>query len=59
MRRKRPSDRPATEQRNELAPPHSITSSANREQVRRYVEAERFRGLEIDHEFELGGSQHW
>ena len=29
------------------------------ENVRWQIEAERFRGFEIDHEFELGDSHHW
>ena len=45
--------RRAAEQRDELAPPHSITSSAARA-ARRHVEAERLGGLEIDDQFELG-----
>jgi hypothetical protein len=36
-----------------LAAPHAITSSA-REQRRRHGEAECFRGLEVDHQLELG-----
>ena len=29
------------------------------ENLRRQIEAERFRGFKIDHEFELGYSHHW
>ena len=29
------------------------------ENIRWQIEAERFRGLKIDHEFELGCSHHW
>ena len=52
-RRERPRRR-AAEQRDELAPLHSITSSASGEQLGGTFEAERLGGLEVDHELELG-----
>ena len=48
----------AAEQRDELAPFHSITSSARASSDRRHVEAERLRGLEVDHEFVLSRRLH-
>ena len=50
-RRERPRRRRAGEKRDELAPLHSITSSARGEHDRRHVEAERLGGLEIDDHF--------
>jgi hypothetical protein len=47
----RPGCRHATEQRDELASPHSITSSA-REQRRRNFEPERVGGLHVDDELD-------
>ena len=38
--------------------PYSITSSARREQRGRHGEAERLRGLEVDHHFVLGRRLH-
>ena len=43
-----------TEQRDELAPSHSITSSARASSVGGTVEAERLGGRQIDDEIELG-----
>ena len=51
-RRERPRRR-AAEQRDELATYHSITSSA-RASTTLALEAKRFGGLEVDHEFVLG-----
>ena len=56
-RRERPSRR-TSEQRDELAPPHSITSSARASSASGTVEAERLGGLEIDDQLELGGLLH-
>ena len=53
-RGQRPRRRRAAEQRDELAPFHSITSSALASSVAGIVEAERLGGLEVDHQFELG-----
>ena len=53
-RRERPGRRRAAEQRDELAPPHSITSSARASSVGGTVEAKRLGGLEVDDQFELG-----
>ena len=53
-RRERPRGRRAAEQRDELAPPHSITSSARASSVGGTVEAEHPRGLEVDDQLELG-----
>ena len=50
--------RRAAEQRDELAPPHSITSSARASSVGGTVEAERLRGLEIDDQLVLGRRLH-
>ena len=52
-RRERPRRRRAAEQRDELAPSHSITSSARARSVGGIVEAERLGGREIDHELEF------
>ena len=57
-RRERPRSRRAAEQRDELAPLHSITSSARASSDGRHVEAERLRGLEVDGHFELGRRLH-
>ena len=54
-RRERPRRRRAAEQRDELAPLHSITSSARASSVGGTVEAERLGGLEVDDQLELGG----
>ena len=51
-------DRRAAEQRDELAPPHSITSSARASSVGGTVEAERLGGLEVDHQLVLGRRLH-
>ena len=56
-RRKRPRRR-AAEQRDEFAPFHSITSSARASRCGGTVEAERLRGLEVDHQLELGRRLH-
>ena len=48
-RRERPRRRRAAEQRDELAPLHSITSSARGSSIGGTVEAERLCGLEVDH----------
>ena len=53
-RRERPRRRRAAEQRDELAPLHSITSSARASSVGGHVEPERLGGLEVDDELELG-----
>ena len=53
-RRERPRRRRAAEQRDELAPLHSITSSARGEQRRRHGEAEHPGGLGVDDQLELG-----
>ena len=58
VRRQRPRRRRAAEQRDKLAPPHSITSSARASSVGGTVEAERFGGLEIDDQLELGRLLH-
>ena len=50
--------RRAAEQRDELAPPHSITSSARASSVGGTVEAERLGGLEVDHQLVLGRRLH-
>src|SRR5579862_5693593 len=54
-RRKRPSRRRATEQRDEVAPPksHSITSSAMASKRGRNSQAKRLGRLEIDDQFKL------
>ena len=52
-RRERPRRRRAAEQRDELAASHSITSSARASRVGGDIEAERLRGLEVDHELEF------
>ena len=57
-RRERPSDRRAAEKRDELAPLHSITSSARASSVGGTVEAERLGGLEVDHQLVLGRRLH-
>ena len=57
-RRQRPRCRRAAEQRDELAPLHSITSSARASSVGGTVEAERLGGLEIDDQFVLGRRLH-
>ena len=44
--------------RDELATPHSITSSASAQEFVRYVEAERLHGFHVEHELELGGSHY-
>ena len=48
----------AANQRDELAPSHSITSSARASSDGGTVEAERLRGLEIDHQLVLGRRLH-
>ena len=53
-RRERPRRRRAAEKRDELAPPHSITSSARASNVGWNFEAERLCGLEVYDQFELG-----
>ena len=53
-RRKRPSRRRAAEQRDELAPLHSITSSVRASSDVGTFEAERLGGLAVDHQLELG-----
>ena len=55
-RRQRPRRR-AADERDELAPPHSITSSARATKVG-HVEAERLGGLQIDHELVPGRRLH-
>ena len=50
--------RRAAEQCDELAPPHSITSSAIVSSVVGHLEAEGFGGLEVEHELELRRLQH-
>ena len=50
--------RRAAKHRDELAPPHSITSSARASTVGGTVEAERLGGLEIDHQLVLGRRLH-
>ena len=57
-RRERPRRRRAAEQRDELAPLHSITSSARASSVGGTVEAERLGGLEVDHQLVLGRRLH-
>ena len=56
-RPERPSRR-ATEQRDQLPPLHSITSSARCCKNQGDLEAERLRGLEIDDKLELCRLQH-
>ena len=51
----RPRHRRATEQRDELSPSHSITSSARGEQHGGHLDAEPFRGLEVDHQEDASG----
>jgi len=48
----------AVEQRDEVAPLHSITFVGAGEQRRRNLQAQRLRGFEIDHEFVLGRRLH-
>ena len=57
-RRERPRRRRAAEQRDELAPLHSITSSARASSDGGMVEAERLGGLEVDDQLELGRLHH-
>jgi hypothetical protein len=54
--RERPRRR-AAEQRDEIAPPHSITSSARARTVAGRSRTERFRGFEIDHQLVLGQAE--
>ena len=49
-----PRQRRTAEQRDELAPLHSITSSARASSDCRHVDAKCLGGLEIDHQFVLG-----
>ena len=53
-RRQRPSRRRTAEQRDELAPVHSITSSARASSDGGHGEAECLGGLEVDHQLEIG-----
>ena len=57
-RRDWPYRRRTADQRDELAAPHSITSSARASSIGGTVEAERLGGLEVDDQFELGRLLH-
>ena len=57
-RRERPRCRRTAEKRDELAPLHSITSSARASSDGGTVEPERLGGLEIDHQLVLGRRLH-